>query len=118
MSDAPTPTYLKARELHNEIESLYPLVEQHRAWFRGKSFVGKNVPLPTGRIPVVDLDRVYCALAIKAATTKRAVLSLCESGDRDWHSVHLSTPGENLTVPPIENLTDRRGDEPQVVAAS
>jgi hypothetical protein len=30
----------------------------------------------------------------------------------------LSTPGQNLTVPPIENLTDRRGDEPQVVVAS
>jgi hypothetical protein len=27
----------------------------------------------------------------------------------------LSTPVENLTVPPLENLTDRRrGDEPQV----
>jgi hypothetical protein len=30
----------------------------------------------------------------------------------------LSTPVENLTVPPIENLTGRRGDEPQVVATS
>jgi hypothetical protein len=83
MTTAPTPTYLKARELHREIESLYPEVERHRAWFRNMSFVGKNVPLPTGTIPIVDLDRVYCALAIKAATTKRAVLSLCESGDGD-----------------------------------
>ena len=33
-----------------------------------------------------------------------------------WHRV--STPVENLTVPPIENLTDRRGDEPQFVEAS
>jgi hypothetical protein len=30
----------------------------------------------------------------------------------------MSTPVENLTVPPLENLTDRRGDEPQVVVAS
>jgi hypothetical protein len=30
----------------------------------------------------------------------------------------LSTPVENLTVPPIENLTGRRGDEPQFVATS
>jgi hypothetical protein len=30
----------------------------------------------------------------------------------------MSTPVENLTVPPIENLTDRRGDEPQFVEAS
>jgi hypothetical protein len=30
----------------------------------------------------------------------------------------VSTPTENPTVPPIENPTDRRGDEPQFVAAS
>lgn len=30
----------------------------------------------------------------------------------------LSTPGENLTDPPIENLTVDPGDEPQVVATS
>src|SRR5690606_5997846 len=30
----------------------------------------------------------------------------------------LSTPAENLTDPPIENLTGRRGDEPQFVGAS
>ncbi len=30
----------------------------------------------------------------------------------------VSTPVENLTVSPIENLTGRRGDEPQVVATS
>jgi len=30
----------------------------------------------------------------------------------------LSTPGQNLTLPPVENLTVRRGDEPQFVAAS
>ena len=30
----------------------------------------------------------------------------------------LSTPTENPTIPPIENPTDRRGDEPQFVAAS
>jgi hypothetical protein len=34
----------------------------------------------------------------------------------EWRS--LSTPTENPTVPPIENPTDRRGDEPQFVAAS
>jgi YHS domain-containing protein len=30
----------------------------------------------------------------------------------------LSTPAENLTDPPGENRTDRRGDEPQGVAPS
>ena len=33
-------------------------------------------------------------------------------------SRRVSTPGQNLTLPPDENLTDRRGDEPQFVAAS
>ncbi len=30
----------------------------------------------------------------------------------------MSTPGQNLTLPPVENLTVRRGDEPQAVATS
>lgn len=30
----------------------------------------------------------------------------------------VSTPGQNTTVPPIENPTGRRGDEPQTVATS
>jgi hypothetical protein len=30
----------------------------------------------------------------------------------------LSTPGQNLTLPPVENLTVRRGDELQFVGAS
>jgi hypothetical protein len=30
----------------------------------------------------------------------------------------VSTPVQNLTLPPVENLTVRRGDEPQIVAAS
>jgi hypothetical protein len=33
-------------------------------------------------------------------------------------SITLSTPGQNLTLPPVENLTVRRGDEPQFVATS
>jgi hypothetical protein len=36
-----------------------------------------------------------------------------------WLRTHaLSTPTENLTVPPGENLTDRRGDEPYAVGTS
>jgi hypothetical protein len=30
----------------------------------------------------------------------------------------VSTPVQNPTVPPVENPTDRRGDEPQFVATS
>jgi hypothetical protein len=37
--------------------------------------------------------------------------------DEEFQSI-VSTPVENLTVPPVENLADRRGDKPQVVVAS
>jgi hypothetical protein len=45
---------------------------------------------------------------------------LSEAGFQRWvgWALSLSTPVQNLTVPPGENLTDRRGDEPQFVAAS
>ncbi len=46
----------------------------------------------------------------KAARRKEAVFV-------DFRTT-VSTPVENLTVPPIENLTDRRGDKPQFVGAS
>jgi hypothetical protein len=35
-----------------------------------------------------------------------------------WRAEMVSTPVQNLTVPPGENLTDRRGDEPQFVVPS
>jgi hypothetical protein len=35
-----------------------------------------------------------------------------------WIVEAVSTPGQNLTIPTVENLTVRRGDEPQFVAAS
>ena len=37
---------------------------------------------------------------------------------RSAFCVRMSTPGQNLTIPPVENLTGRRGDEPQFVATS
>ena len=49
-----------------------------------------------------------------AATTVAAVLL----PGADVGAAHMSTPAENPTVPPVENPTDRRGDEPQIVAAS
>ena len=37
---------------------------------------------------------------------------------RTRRGLAMSMPVENVTVPPIENLTDRRGDERQTVAPS
>jgi hypothetical protein len=75
--------YETALDFHRQIESLYPEVERHHAWFRGLQLVGRNVPVPVGVSSGADTDRVFCALAIKAATTKRSVLTLCEAGDGD-----------------------------------
>jgi hypothetical protein len=49
-------------------------------------------------------------------TRRSATERSCDKSDESWLAV--STPVQNLTVPPGENLTDRRGDEPQVVATS
>jgi hypothetical protein len=50
--------------------------------------------------------------AVRTLGVARKPVAKTRLNDRD-----LSTPGENLTVPPDENLTDRRWDEPQVVDA-
>jgi hypothetical protein len=88
-------TYDAAVEFHRRIEGLYPQVERHGAWFRPMQLVGRNVPLPTGTRRKVDCDRVFCALAIKAATTKRAVFTPCEAGDRDSASTLARVVSEN-----------------------
>jgi hypothetical protein len=40
------------------------------------------------------------------------------AGPQFARQLTMSTPVQNPTVPPVENPTDRRGDEPQIVAAS
>ena len=54
----------------------------------------------------------FCQVSTKGAAVGEMIGAVVD------FPAKLSTPSENLTVPPIENLTDRRGDEPQVVAAS
>ena len=44
-------------------------------------------------------------------------MNACGLFGAGWEN-DLSTPVENLTVQPGENLTDRRGDEPQFVGTS
>lgn len=82
-----SPTYDGAfqlsLEVHNRIEALYPRIEQHAAHFREMMPPDRRLPRPPGKAPGLLPDPVVCALAIKAATTKRAVLVLCELGDGD-----------------------------------
>lgn len=75
--------YQRSLEVHRRIEALYPRVEQHAAYFRVLMPVDPNLPKPPGKTGGVRLDPMVCALTIKAATTKRAVLALCELGDGD-----------------------------------
>jgi hypothetical protein len=43
--------------------------------------VARIIPRPPGTTPAVKLDPIVCGLAVKAATTKRAILTLCDLGD-------------------------------------
>jgi hypothetical protein len=70
-------------DLHRRIEALYDRVEQHGAYFRGLMRVDPAFPKPLGKPMGVRVDPIVCALAIKAATTKRAIVALCEIGDGD-----------------------------------
>jgi uncharacterized protein DUF5677 len=75
--------YRRSLEVHDKIEALYPRIEQHAARFRGMTPADSRLPRPPGKTPGLRLDPMVCALAIKAATTKRAVFTLCELGDGD-----------------------------------
>ena len=75
--------YQRSLEVHRQIEALYPRVEQHNACFRDMMAVDRALPRVPGKTAGVRVDPVMSALAIKAATTKRAVLALCELGDGD-----------------------------------
>lgn len=63
--------YQASLELHHQIEALYPRVEQHSAYFRVLMPVDPALLRAPGKTGGVRLDPIVCALAIKAATTKR-----------------------------------------------
>lgn len=75
--------YQRSVEVHDQIEALYTRVEEHGAYFRDLMPVDPTLPHPPGITGGVRLDPLVCALAIKASTTKRAVLTLCELSDGD-----------------------------------
>ena len=62
-------------KVHNELEALYPRIEQYSAYFCAHAPVDPRIPRPPGKTPGVRLDPVVGAPAIKAATTKRTTLS-------------------------------------------
>jgi len=80
--------------------------------------------LLTSNRPVDDWGKLLGDTAAVTALLDRLLhhAHVIKCGPRSWrtkiHTDLLSTPGENPTVPPIENPTDRRGDEPQAVATS
>ncbi len=78
------PGFEVSLKLHHEIEALYPRIEQGGFRFRALSPTDPGLPHPPGEPSrLVHLDPVVCGLSIKAATTKRAIVALCELGDGD-----------------------------------
>lgn len=75
--------YQRSMDIHQKIEALYARVDAHGAYFRGLMKVDPVFRRPVGAAPGTRVDLLVCGLAVKAATTKRAVLLLCESGDGD-----------------------------------
>ena len=78
--------------------------------------------LPTSLVPLARcrLGRIQARRAsLRSARSGTNPLLIPPNIARSARSLPaLSTPVQNPTVPPGENPTDRRGDEPQIVAAS
>jgi hypothetical protein len=84
--------------VHRRIVALYPKVEAHAAYFRRPHRVSPRIPIPAGRVPAVDTDRVFCALALRAAATKDSILTLCEAGHGDSAIALTRVLLENATL--------------------
>jgi hypothetical protein len=97
--------YQRSLELHHEIESLYPRVEQYKAYFRGLTRVDSTLPHPPGITGGTRVDPLVCALAIKASTTKRAIVAVCELGDGDNALALARVLLENACLPVSRRLS-------------
>lgn len=75
--------YERSMEIHRRIEALYSRVEEQVAYFRGMMRADPALSIPPATSPGVVCDPIVCALAVKAATTKRAIALLCQHGDGD-----------------------------------
>jgi len=75
------PLYEGSMDIHRRIVALYPKVAEKNAFFRDLHLVSPRIPRPRiGGPRGVDTDRVFCALAIRAAATKESIVLLCEAG--------------------------------------
>ncbi len=73
--------YEGSMDIHRRIVALYPKVAERNAFFRDLHLVSPRIPRPRIGGPWgVDTDRVFCALAIRAAATKESIVLLCEAG--------------------------------------
>jgi hypothetical protein len=84
--------------VHEAIEALYPEVEKHAAYFRDWVTVSPMIPRLQGLPSATDNDHVFCALAIRAATTKRALFRLATDGDGDTAMVLARVILENAVL--------------------
>lgn len=91
-------TYEQTVAIHDQIESMYETIHAARAYIRGHRRIAKSIPVPSGAPTLLEHDRVFCALAIRAATTKRAVFTLCDGGDGDSAMVLARTVMETAVL--------------------
>lgn len=75
--------YQLSLDIHRSLEALYPRIERHAAIFRHALPVDARLPRPPGTTFRERLDPIVNALSVKAATTKRAIVTLCELDDGD-----------------------------------
>lgn len=85
-------------ETHRRIVALYGSVDRLQAKFRRQAEVSKTFKLPPGTRRGVDLDRVFCALACKAATTNDALILLAKHGHGDNALALLRVLMENVVL--------------------
>lgn len=75
-----------ARRIHELIVALYARINNQGIWFRNPAPVALELPDSlrlSGKVAVVDRDRIVSALMVKAANTKEAVMLLASAGHGD-----------------------------------
>ena len=76
--------FTRSLELHHRIEALYPSVHERGFYFRAPVEVDRSFRMPVGAPrEEVEADPIVCALGVKAATTKRAIVTLSQADDGD-----------------------------------
>ena len=70
----------KCSRVHHQIVALYRKVAECNVWFRRPHRLSSQIPAPISGAREVDTDQAFCALAIKAASTKDSIYLLCEAG--------------------------------------